>query len=179
MILTGEEYQLEAPINMDPRILQLLQARQGAQQSPDMENPQEQSVPGDNGEDQPFSLGDGQFEQNPFESILNSLKQSSQGGQEAPVAPQGGQMPNIMDPKANQLNSGSNPGMSKYLSTAVSQLQSFIAESTNRDEIMTARGIIALLSKLIQDEQVSKADELNNTPQPAPQGAPAPAGQPA
>lgn len=157
---------------MNPRIAALLGQGQPQGQS------QGQPQGGPQGQEEEFSVEG--FDGNPFESILASLKggqpqgqpSPSQGPQQAPTAPQSalqgaqGQMPNVLDPKANQLNPGANPGMSKYLTGAVAQLQNFIAESTNKDEIMTARGIISLLSRLIQDEQTKKSEELTQPEQP-------------
>jgi hypothetical protein len=162
---------------MDPKILQQLLQRQGGQQGADP-SMNAQSAPQNSGTQDPLASLSAQHSGNPFQSMMDSMNTPQGGPQASPGAPQGPQSPDPMNPKANQLTPGANPGMSKYLSTAIAQLQSFIAESTNRDEIMTARGVISLLSQLVQDEQTRKADELQVTPQPqqAPQGQ-VPAGQ--
>lgn len=153
---------------MDPRILQLLRQQQAQGQQP-----QGQPI----GDEAGFSLGQ-QFDTNPFESITQGIGRQqagqgqpmTQGGQPAPQeAGQGAMQP--MDPKQDQFQRGSNPGGSKFLLGAVQQLQNYIAESTERDEIAIARSVVQLLTKLIAKEQQKFNDQLAGGDQGAAAGA--------
>lgn len=91
------------------------------------------------------------------------------------------------DPNKNQLLPGANPGNSKYLLGAIQQIQGFIANSTERDEIAIGRSLIQLLTRLVSKDQEKMNAQLTSANQPtppqqtmqqAPQG-PTPMGQPA
>lgn len=101
---------------------------------------------------------------NPFESILAGLQQNGPQAAAAqsqqPQGPQpimtagGPQMP------ANQLEPGKNPSGSRPLGQAVSALQNYIAQSTDRDNIMIARNIVKLLTNLMNKEEDSQIGNL-------------------
>lgn len=146
-------------------------------QQPDVESPQEDQQPGDQGED--FSLGD-EFNQNPFTQISGGQPAAKPAMMMQPQGPAGAQpqqmdpqsmqqMMMMQDPKQNQLAPGANPGTTKFLIGAVQQLQGYIAESTDRDEIAIARSIIQLLTKLVDKDQASQAEKLEGGAQPAQQ----------
>jgi hypothetical protein len=63
-------------------------------------------------------------------------------------------------PQPDQLQPGQNPDKSKPLTMAISALQQYIAQSTDRDEIETARSVVALLGQLIQRDQLNMASKL-------------------
>lgn len=141
-------------------------------------------------QEEQFSLGQ-QFDSNPFEGMFGG------GGQGAPQGmPQGGGQPPVsggpaeeqaegemdmdpaqiakmqamQDPRQNPLLPGANPGGSKFLVGAIQQLHGYIGESTDRNEIATARAIISLLTKLIdkdqqkQNERIAGANQQKETP---------------
>lgn len=129
-------------------------------------------------QEQPFSLGE-EFEGNPFEGILRGGQQgempggASQGGQPQDPEAEMKRLQEMQDPKRNQLLQGANPGQSKYLLGAIQQIQGFIAESTERDEIAIGRSIIQLLTRLVAKDQKRLADKLASDNQAA-QQPPAP-----
>lgn len=113
-----------------------------------------------------------QFEGNPFEGILSALQgnNAQQQGMGSSMMPQqgmtqqkdgmmGGMMEGI-EMEDNQLMKGKNPDNSQNLVGAVRALQSFIANSTNPTEIATARSIISLLSRLMDQDQKKMTDSL-------------------
>lgn len=157
---------------MDPRIRQLLMARQ---QQMGAEQPQpEQGVP----EGGDFSLGE-EFDQNPFEAIVNGGQAQApqgmgvpqegeeQGGyaQIPPGMEEAAQMGGVMPEEDDQLQKGAGAGSSKFLLGAAQQLQGYIAESTERDEIAIARSILQLLTKLIDRDQQKLTEKLDQAPQ--------------
>lgn len=121
-----------------------------------------------------------QFNQNPFANILAQIQSQNQpsggavGG--VPSEPSGGmhqmpngqmmpnsQMPGTMGGQGksppNQLRSGEDTSSSPMLLGAVQSLQKYITQEDNSDNIMIARSVIALLTKLIakdQEEQTAK-----------------------
>lgn len=118
-------------------------------------------------QEQPFSLGE-EFDSNPFEQFAQrsqaSQTQAPTGG-EQPGAEQDPEaemqrMQEMQDPKKNQLLPGANPGGSKFLVGAIQQLQGYIGESTERDEIAIARSLIQLLTKLVSKDQQRLADKI-------------------
>lgn len=125
-------------------------------------------------------------DQNPFEQILAQLKQQGgqtqlpTGGGADAAAPQGGQLPpNITmgpDGQPQQVpdatQPGINPGTTKFLLSALQQLQQFIGAATDRDEIAVGRSIIMLLTKLINNDQ-TRQEEVTSQIHGAPQQAPA------
>lgn len=68
----------------------------------------------------------------------------------------GGEQPIEED---NQFMKGKNPDRSRPLMSAIQQLENYVRESTNRDEILTARGVIKLLTELIARGQDSMMQE--------------------
>jgi len=66
----------------------------------------------------------------------------------------------MQDPKQNPLLPGANPGGSKFLVGAIQQLQGYIAEETDRDEIAIGRSIIQLLTRLIAKDQDKQNQKL-------------------
>lgn len=134
------------------------------------------------------------FEQNgnPFAAIMGGAQPTPQ----APQEKQGGyqSIPKGMEQAAmmggmpmvdqeDQTMKGQGVGATKFLLGAAQQLQGYIAESTERDEIMTARSILLLLTKLINRDQEVQTQKLEQTPAQvspmgpeagaAPQGVPA------
>lgn len=123
----------------------------------------------------PQSLDSYNFKSNPFMELLGQ-----QSGAPAPQGqPQGGipqmgtnpmdesakheAMPGDMQQDAmeeeNQFMKGKNPDKTKPLLTAIQSLENYIASSTERDEIMTARGIVSLLTRLVSKDQESMMRE--------------------
>lgn len=165
---------------MDPRIQALIRA-QASQRAGVQEQPQpEQEIPEEGGE---FSLGNGEFDQNPFAALL---AQAQGGGQPQPQpgAEQGGfqQVPQgmeeaaamggVMAPEDDQLQKGGGAGASKFLLGAAQQLQGYISESTERDEIAIARSILQLLTKLIDRDQEAMTARLESQQAPQAGGQP-------
>lgn len=163
--------------------MQRAQQQQGGQpqggQPQDAETPQDQAQPGDTGEDQQYSLGNGQFDSNPFTSLMAQGQSGAGQPQSAPQSPdasQGGfqQVPQGMEQAAmmggvqnpdDQLQKGQGAGSSKFLLGAAQQLQGYISESQNRDEIAIARSILQLLTKLIDRDQENLSAKLDQAPQ--------------
>lgn len=121
------------------------------------------------------------FERNPFEGLFQQ--------NQAPQQPQDPQaqiqaLQDQQDPKKNQLLPGANPGTSKFLLGAIQQLQGFIADSTERDEIAIGRSVIQLLTRLVAKDQQRQSEQISgaNQPQAPAQGPtqqpPQPQGQP-
>lgn len=127
--------------------------------------------------------------QNPFAEILSRFTQSQGGnpianGQAGPMAQeqmaaaqqqsamQGAAQGAEFDPatgmpmEEDQTQKGVATGTSKYLIGAIGQLQQYIAQATDRDEIATARSIISLLSRLIDKDQQTEGTKLQQQPQP-------------
>lgn len=106
---------------------------------------------------------------NPF---MNLIQQAPSGGTGAPSAPQTSSQPSQQDSEnpqeqsvpadmeEDQTQKGVNPGTSPYLLGAVQQLQKFIAESQDRDEIAIGRSIIQLLTRLIAQDQANQQNRL-------------------
>lgn len=96
--------------------------------------------------------------QNPFMALIK--KAQMQGGpqaQQMPQQPQQGMQGQQIPP--SQYERGANPGNTKFLINAVQSLENYIKDSTSRDEIATARGIITLLSRLIAKDQEDMMSE--------------------
>lgn len=106
-----------------------------------------------------------QFDQNPFEAIVGQGGGMGQGmpqqmppqGQPQPQQPQGqpqGAGAEMQPPTPeDQFQYGKNPDSSRSIISAIQALEKYISESTDRDEIQTARGIIMLLGRLMQKDQ--------------------------
>lgn len=62
----------------------------------------------------------------------------------------GGEM---MEEEENQFAKGQNPDKGKPLMGAIQALENYITSSDDRDEILTARAIIGLLTKLMAKDQ--------------------------
>lgn len=111
---------------------------------------------------QPQQGAGSQFDanQNPFQSILDGLKQQEAQPSQQPQGPQpimtasGPQMP------PNQLEPGKNPSGARPLTQAISALQNYIAQSTNRDNILIARNVIKLLTSLVSKEEDTQLGNL-------------------
>lgn len=172
---------------MDEQTLQALQQRgqQQAPQGPGAGSPPQPDQGGADGGGEPFSLGS-QFDGNPFESLGGgggSPGQDQSAGQVSPQ-PQQQEQPQMtpemmkavgMDPTQDQTVRGSNPGGSKFLLGALQQLQGYIGESQDRDEIAIARSLMQLITKLIDRDQTSQSDKLAaGGDQAQPGGAPTP-----
>jgi len=105
-----------------------------------------------------------QFEGNPFEATLAQLGQQPQGQpqpQQPPQQPQAAPgMTGEMEPEEDQLNPGENPDNTQNLIAALRALENYIKSSTDREEIMTARGIITLLTRLVAKDQASMSAKI-------------------
>lgn len=123
--------------------------------------------------DQP-NLDSLNFDKNPFMEMLGGGLQAAQqmpqeGGDEQAMAmtqqggggqgaPQVGAVGGAG--KSNQLEYGQNPDRTGFLVSAIQQLENYIKNSTQKDEISTVRGLISLLSQLVNKDQQSMAAEL-------------------
>jgi hypothetical protein len=143
---------------MDPRILQALRQKQGTPQ----DAPQGQDI------------GNPQFDQNPFEAIINGGQGQDMGGGATGGPhmmpggqPMGGDLPPMGAADAESPaestapgeevedagQKGVNPGGTKFVLGAIQQLNNFITDSTDRAEIATIRSVITLLTRLVQRDQ--------------------------
>lgn len=85
---------------------------------------------------------------------------AGQGQTQQPTQPQAGGAPGEeMEEEESQFNKGQNPDRGKPLLTAIQALENYIVSSTERDEILTARGIISLLTKLVAKDQENMMQE--------------------
>ena len=125
-------------------------------------------------------------DQNPFESILSGMKGlGSEGSATDPAqmygqmqsqsAPQGGQMPSgagMMAPDPNDVTQpGANPGTSKHVLGALAALQKFISESDDIQEIQAIRGVIQILTRVMErDQEKQKSRESAQQLPPAEEG---------
>lgn len=127
------------------------------------------------------NLQDFDFSTNPFESIINGMGQQAapqgmlaQIPQEQPVqapAPQGIYSKPGMEeekPEADQLRRGQNPSRSTYLVKAMTAMEDFITNSTDRTEIMFARGLMSAISRLMNRDQEGLRAKVMSPEQPAP-----------
>jgi len=127
-------------------------------------------------------LGNPELDGNPFEAILARIQsqkgQSMGGGMSQPpgqtpegthMMPNGQPMPNSQMPgmmggqekiPPNQLRTGEDSSSSPMLIGAVQALQKYITQEDDSNNIMTARSIIALISKLIERDQTEQAARL-------------------
>lgn len=117
----------------------------------------------------PNNLDSYNFKSNPYLDglDLNVMPQMPQeGGDEQAAMAQGGAQPAGGMPgqegeeQENQLNPGQNPDKTRYLVAAIQQLSNYIKDSDQKDEIQTARGLIALLSQLVNRDQESMTSKL-------------------
>lgn len=129
---------------MDPRVMQQMTDQQ-----------QGQAPQGQPQEGPPF---DG-FDTNPFEDIMKQL-QSNQGAPEDGGSEQGQMVEDDGMPETNQLVRGQNPDNSQNIMGAIQSLQKFVAESTDPNEVATIRSVIALLSRLIEQNQENLASRV-------------------
>jgi hypothetical protein len=111
------------------------------------------------------------FQENPFAALMGDSGQQQpqptggmSGGMPAgQMTGRAGGMPGGqmgggeegMEEEENQYNKGQNPDRGKPLMSAIQALENYITQSTERDEILTARGIISLLTKLVAKDQES------------------------
>ncbi len=123
-----------------------------------------------------------QFNKNPFESIINSAKQSSQpmpqGAPQGQSQPQQGKPqaggPQMMKTPPNQLDYGAVGGTTPALASALQAMQKFIAETQDPTEISLGRSIMSLIAKLITNDQQKQTQQLPQGSQgQTPQGQPA------
>jgi len=135
------------------------------------------------------SLQDFDFSTNPFESIISGMGQQAapQAGQ--PMSPQGmpAQMPQEQqaqapapqgmyskpgmeeeEPEEDQLKRGQNPSRSTYLVKAMTALEDFVTNTTDRTEIMFARGLMSAISRLMNRDQEGLRTKAMSPEQPAP-----------
>lgn len=111
---------------------------------------------------------------NPFAEILAKIAQRKKSEQQAPppaVAPvtQGEDQPE------NQLRPGEGAGNTQYLLGALQQIQKYITQEDDPANISIGRGLMTLLTKLIQKEQMeltNKIPEDQAMMQAAPQNNP-------
>lgn len=110
-------------------------------------------------------------DQDPFEGILNqgrqaldpaarygNMQQMQQMGAQEP----GASMPMMVDKQAmmqDVTQPGSNPGTTKYVLSALQSLQKFIAESTDLREIQAVRGVITVLSRIMESDQNKQTEK--------------------
>lgn len=117
-------------------------------------------------------------EQSPFEQFNfqgNPFMQSMgggapQGGPQAPQSPMGEEQAPDVEPatamgqgeaaEEDQLAKGQNPDKTRFLMGAVQSLEKFITETTDREDIMIARGIISAISRLIARDQETMSSML-------------------
>lgn len=96
------------------------------------------------------------FNANPFSSIIRM-----QGEQQQEAGPQNA--PNVgmqTEDESNQLAKGQTGDNSQNLMRALQALHKYIADSTDPSEISMGRGIILLLSKLIEKDQQAQVSKL-------------------
>ena len=97
-------------------------------------------------------------QQNPFMAMIKGMQQQRSPQGQSPSQPQGN--PQSAMPEEDQFQKGVNPDNTKFLVSAIQQLENYVAQSTERDEIATARGIISLLSRLIANSQKRMSQDL-------------------
>lgn len=123
------------------------------------------------------NLASYEFQSNPYMDMLGGGEQQmpQQPQQGMPQGmPQGGQ-PQMANPNQSmgqaeaqgttgqiqsQLNQGQNPDNLRPLISATQGLEKFITESTSKEDIILARGIISAISRLISRAQDSQMKEL-------------------
>lgn len=99
--------------------------------------------------------------QNPFASMVEGFDPASfMAGRQS--AQNGSQMngEQEMEEENPQLVAGSNPSPSRFLSGAIKQLENYLKESTDKDEVATARSVIVLLTRLISKDQERMVKQL-------------------
>lgn len=78
-------------------------------------------------------------------------------------------------PEINQFERGQNPTKSNHLMKAMTALEAFVTDSTNKTDIMFARGLMTAMSRLIgrdQEELGTQAQAAEPTPAPLLNGGP-------
>jgi len=96
------------------------------------------------------------FQENPFMGMIGGGQQSQMSQQ--PAQQVNGQMENGK-PIPNQLERGQTGDKSQPIMSAIQQLNRYVAESTDRDEIRTVRGLITVLTELLAREQRTMMQE--------------------
>lgn len=85
----------------------------------------------------------------------------AEGGQaQGAPAPQAGAAPVAageaeMMAEDDQLQKGQNPTRSRHLVKALSALEDFVSDSTDKEDVMFARGLLSALARLINKDQES------------------------
>ena len=129
-------------------------------------------------------FGDPNLDKNPFEGILAQIQSRGVGagtGQPPDAMMQGAspegmhpmpggqmmpnsQMPGMMGgqgkPPPNQLIPGQEGGTGKFLLSTMQQLQSYITAEDDSNNIMIARSIIGLITKLLEREQQEQTAKI-------------------
>jgi len=118
-------------------------------------------------ENQDMTL-EGNFDSNPFAGVLSQIQSQGQpmggmmgGGGQPPQAPPA--MPQMMGgqkPPPNQLVPGEEGGNSQFLVATMQQLQRYITAEDDSNNIMIARSIIGLITKLLDKEQKQQTAKL-------------------
>lgn len=120
----------------------------------------------------PQSLDSYNFQSNPFMETVGGSPSAAQPQPDMAMSSNNQPQKNPMDESAkheaapgdmkedamkeeNQYMKGKNPDKGKPLLSAIQALENYITSSTERDEILTARGIISLLTKLVARDQES------------------------
>lgn len=117
--------------------------------------------------------------QNPFDSITggdgSTPMPAKGGGVQMPLnilgmdmgaIPQGNRAPSQPKiesdgkPVPDQTQRGQNPGISKYITQAMSAMQNMIAESTDPQEIAAIRMVISILNRLQERDQSAQMQML-------------------
>lgn len=139
---------------MDPKLLALIQQKQGAQGQPQG---------GAEAQPEGGSFGDSRFDSNPFEQIMGDgqeqqgMPMSMPRGAAPSQAPQGQQQPMQPGPNGEMpdsaLTEGQNPGGTKPLLVALSALHNYITAASDPSEIATVRSCMALLTRLVASDQ--------------------------
>ena len=107
-------------------------------------------------------MGQPSMEQGMSQAMGQGMGAEMGGGmpQQAPQqpqqpAPQEGMAEESMEEEENQYVKGQNPDKGKPLMSAIQALEAYITSSEGRDEVLTARAIIGLLTKLMAKDQES------------------------
>lgn len=102
-------------------------------------------------------------EQNPFASILSQLQGGGMGGglmadagpmmAAKPATPSAPKIGPDGKPLPDVTQRGQNPGTSKFVIQAMSAMQGALAEATDPQEIQMLRQVLALLVKVVDEDQ--------------------------
>lgn len=123
----------------------------------------------------PQDLNSYNFTSNPFAQIIGgeaggSMPSPSQSmpAQSPPSMPAMSQSQQGMSKEGmqeevqeqTQLDKGVSGGATKYLMGAVNQIERFLAESTDKEDLMMGRAIVTAISKLMSKDQERLSEEL-------------------